>query len=232
MAVGLVLTRAAAPKLLPEEHPQLVVTLVSESSESMSAELSESVPTESPHPDTELVSPVERQEDATSEAFFLTGILPTLDLPSDNPQSVDLGDKPEPPANGQIHAPETNEVALGVNTDNAAFIQTTSLEESPDEISGLGIGIGDSETSYGSNPKPIYPKSARKKGQEGLVIVTVAVDTNGFPEFVKLKQSSGYRILDEAATNTAYHWLFVPAKRNYRAVASTVDVPIRFTLVR
>ena len=41
-----------------------------------------------------------------------------------------------------------------------------------------------------------YPEFARRKGMEGKVLVYFFVDKNGFVEQIQLKQSSGYRELD------------------------------------
>jgi protein TonB len=84
--------------------------------------------------------------------------------------------------------------------------------------------------NYGYNPKPKYPSVARSRGWVGKVILRVQVSADGEAQQVSVAQSSGHDILDDAAVAAVEGWRFVPAKRGDTAVASTVNVPINFTL--
>jgi protein TonB len=86
------------------------------------------------------------------------------------------------------------------------------------------------DAAYLSNPRPAYPPLAQKRGWEGVVTLFVAVDENGQPQEVKVKETSGYPVLDRCAVEAVQRWRFVPAKRGGRAVAANVEVPIRFGL--
>lgn len=86
------------------------------------------------------------------------------------------------------------------------------------------------DAAYLHNPKPPYPPLARRRGQEGLVVLQVAVNAAGLAEQVSIQRSSGFEILDDAARSTVAHWRFTPARRGDQAVAATVFVPIRFKL--
>lgn len=81
-----------------------------------------------------------------------------------------------------------------------------------------------------NNPKPSYPPAALRQGIEGRVLVRVLVDANGQPAAVELAESSGSRLLDDAALETLRRWRFQPARRNGVAVAQEVRVPINFKL--
>ncbi len=83
---------------------------------------------------------------------------------------------------------------------------------------------------YLKNPSPIYPESARRLGQEGLVVLMVSVSREGYPDSVGIKQSSGYVLLDEAAVKSVKRWKFQPAKIGTLPIESKVEVPIRFQL--
>ena len=84
--------------------------------------------------------------------------------------------------------------------------------------------------SYRSNPKPDYPEEARRQHQEGVVLLSVEVGTDGRPSSVSLKNSSGFPLLDQAAIQAVKRWTFEPARSGPLAVASRVDVPVRFNL--
>ena len=80
------------------------------------------------------------------------------------------------------------------------------------------------------NPIPRYPEVARRRGQEGTVVLAVEVDKNGMPTRVDIKMSSGFQLLDISATETVMKWRFSPAHLGGISVASTIELPIRFQL--
>lgn len=80
------------------------------------------------------------------------------------------------------------------------------------------------------NPKPVYPTSARRRGMQGVVLLSVEVNIKGYVENIDILRSSGFRILDVAALNSVKKWKFIPAHQGSRVVASIVQVPIRFVL--
>lgn len=83
---------------------------------------------------------------------------------------------------------------------------------------------------YRSNPKPDYPDEARRRHQEGVVLLSVEVSAQGDPVSVSLKRSSGHDLLDQAAIRAVKGWTFEPARAGAFPVASRVDVPVRFVL--
>ncbi len=80
------------------------------------------------------------------------------------------------------------------------------------------------------NPAPPYPLTARRLGQEGVVMLTVRIDADGRPLEVEVEQSSGFPLLDDSALTTVRRWRFRSARMGGVPVASTVEVPIRFVL--
>lgn len=86
------------------------------------------------------------------------------------------------------------------------------------------------DADYLANPKPAYPPSSRRLGEEGKVLLRVHVGPDGAPLAVELKQSSGFDRLDTAARAAVERWRFVPAKRGQDAIDSWVTVPIVFSL--
>ena len=80
------------------------------------------------------------------------------------------------------------------------------------------------------NVPPPYPDEAKQHKQEGLVILSARVDASGRPVEVKIKQSSGYFLLDQAALKAVKRWKFKPARAGGMAVESKTEVPVRFRL--
>jgi periplasmic protein TonB len=80
------------------------------------------------------------------------------------------------------------------------------------------------------NPKPPYPLAARRRNQEGRVLLTVLVRADGSCGEARLKRTSGFELLDGSALKTVRQWRFVPARRGTDTVDSWVDVPVVFRL--
>ncbi len=81
---------------------------------------------------------------------------------------------------------------------------------------------------YDSNPLPIYPEVARRRGQQGTVKIEVLVLENGRVGESKTVVSSGHQILDQAAQKAVRFWRFKPATSFGKPIESRVIVPIGF----
>lgn len=86
------------------------------------------------------------------------------------------------------------------------------------------------KANYAHNPKPQYPAIAKSRGWQGKVLLRVKVSAEGLSESVAIEQSSGHDMLDQSAMEAVKKWRFIPAKRGDTPVASSVIVPIVFTL--
>ena len=80
------------------------------------------------------------------------------------------------------------------------------------------------------NPTPEYPRLARRKGMEGVVLVRAHVSPTGSVLAVSVSRSSGHRSLDEAAVSCVRRWTFDPALDRGEPVEGLVEFPIRFRL--
>lgn len=91
-------------------------------------------------------------------------------------------------------------------------------------------GILFAQPRYAENPKPLYPKEAKRKGYQGEVLLRVEVLSNGTVGEIEVKRSSGYEILDRSALTAVKEWKFVPAKRGETTIPVWVHIPIAFQL--
>ncbi|GGB32444.1 hypothetical protein GCM10011502_01820 [Oceanisphaera marina] len=100
--------------------------------------------------------------------------------------------------------------------------QTAAKDSSPKRI----------ETpSFKTRPAPIaYPAQARRRGQEGTVIIEVWLDENGKQTKRILASSSGVSALDKTALKAIAKWRFSAYVENGRSIAHRVHIPIRFKL--
>lgn len=83
---------------------------------------------------------------------------------------------------------------------------------------------------YYRNPKPPYPRIARRQGYEGIVVLKVEILSNGRVGQIRVKKSSGHRMLDRSALKTVKQWKFIPAKRGEDPIQMWAEIPIRFEL--
>jgi protein TonB len=81
------------------------------------------------------------------------------------------------------------------------------------------------------SPSPRYPVEAMRRGEEGTVVLQVAVDPEGRPVSIDVSRRSGSRELDRAAVEAVSRWRFAPARDPTGvAVAGELSVPIDFKL--
>jgi periplasmic protein TonB len=137
------------------------------------------------------------------------------------------------------HPPGPRPAELAANTLIPVDIFPATSETVPnagtvEAVSGAGPPATGEPTSiaagYLFNPKPIYPKEARRRKQQGTVLLEVQVSEEGFPAWVGLKRGSGFATLDEAAIQAVRHWKFSPARLGPARLASRIEVPVEFRL--
>ncbi|MBZ6379144.1 MULTISPECIES: energy transducer TonB [Pacificimonas] len=79
--------------------------------------------------------------------------------------------------------------------------------------------------------QPEYPYGAKRRGEEGTVVVEVRIGPDGRVRDASVAESSGSRRLDQAAVEQAERrWRFVPATRGDEAVESVMRISVVFDL--
>jgi TonB family protein len=86
---------------------------------------------------------------------------------------------------------------------------------------------GDLAELWRSAPFPSYPLEARRLGEEGMVRLVVGIGAMGDVIKVDVSQTSGYKLLDEAAIQAVRRW-----KAHPRYAGKTVSFPVNFTIQR
>ena len=82
-----------------------------------------------------------------------------------------------------------------------------------------------------STPKPIqYPRWAIRQGWQGRLEIALEILKDGSVGRTKVMKSTGYRLLDEAATKAVRTWRFSPATREGKFVLTCIELPITFQL--
>ena len=101
-----------------------------------------------------------------------------------------------------------------------------------DFTTAVGSPMAKAKPDYLKNPEPEYPLVARRRGQEGSVVLSVTVSGVGRAVEILIKQSSGHELLDQAAVKAVRAWEFEPARIGAVGVESKIEVPVRFKLNR
>ena len=83
---------------------------------------------------------------------------------------------------------------------------------------------------YRINPPPKYPRLARRRGMEGVVLLEVLVDVLGRVKELRIFNSSSHSILDRAALKAVRRWKFKSGTVAGASKEMWVKVPVRFQL--
>lgn len=140
-------------------------------------------------------------------------------LPVPTPLPVPEPRASQEPQSIEIPEPETQPVA------EESVVH--SVEQDASLIEEKGVI---SEAHASSTIHPVYPRISRKRGEEGVVKLSIQVLASGRAGNVKVIQSSGHRRLDEAACKAARNADFSPARQFGRDVDSTLELPFTFRL--
>ena len=103
----------------------------------------------------------------------------------------------------------------------------------PAAPSGGGTGA-DPAMDYDSPPRPIkitrpqYPQEAFARKVEGTVLVEILIDSQG--RVVRARVLQSIPLLDAAALQTVYQWVFQPAVKHGRPVATIAQAPVAFRI--
>jgi TonB family protein len=161
----------------------------------------------------------------------------------DKPISSERKKNPTAPAISEVNAaPPPIEIAQ-----RATKTEEPSVDESPAEspatqndstqnINVLGNNTRDTaplvKTPLFKSPPtpPPYPVMARRRGQEGVVLLEIWLDEQGKQTQLAIKTSSGNQSLDASAMTSVKQWSFQPHSIDGLSVASRVHIPIRFQL--
>jgi protein TonB len=101
-------------------------------------------------------------------------------------------------------------------------------------IGGTGTGPIVPVLDYDQGPRllrqarPEYPHDAFTKKIEGVVVVEILIDDTGRVARMRIVQS--VPLLDAAALDAVRQWIFLPAVRHGRPVATIAVAPVRFTI--
>ncbi len=146
---------------------------------------------------------------------------PVAPAPTPPPQPT----PPQPPPPQPTPPQPTPQAAPAAETRPATAASTATPNQG-----GGSQGRIDAHPSLARPIRPVYPIGARRRGEEGSVILDVTVGPSGRADSVTLVTSSGFPDLDRAAQRAAEQARFKPGKRDGKAVSSTARLTLVFRL--
>lgn len=142
------------------------------------------------------------------------------------------GSLPRPPTLPQVPIPTEDEF---IPEDETIEITRFDLYEDIPLFDGVGGGGGASAYSGVGRPRPIrevipeYPNSERREGFEGVIVLEILVNAEGYVDSVKvLDNTTRSKRLEQSAMEAALKSQYVPAKRDGRNVPIWIQRPYRF----
>jgi protein TonB len=87
-----------------------------------------------------------------------------------------------------------------------------------------------SDAAHLNNPAPTYPSMSRRLGEQGRVVLDVYILANGRVGELRIKQSSSFKRLDDAAMQAVKKWQYVPARRGNETIPFWYIQPLSFSL--
>ncbi len=97
-----------------------------------------------------------------------------------------------------------------------------------DGVSRVGGGITNPVALY--RPDPEYSEEARKARWQGTVLLELVVDEKGYPRQIRVRQSLGLG-LDEEAIKAVEKWRFTPGMKDGKPVAVLASIAVGFHLL-
>ena len=167
---------------------------------------------------------------ASGLAIKLTKYVPpvlhakVIDTPQPQPKQVTP--PPSPPMQKTIPTEQTPEPVIQIAPDpNAQSIQVQPQQQPVQASDSSASGMTSTHTT------PPYPPVARRLGQQGTVILSIAVAPDGTVSAAQVAKSSGVPELDQTAIAwVKAHWRYKPATQGGVAVPSTTQAAVKFDL--
>jgi protein TonB len=137
---------------------------------------------------------------------------------------------PTPAEAAPVGTPTPQAPAPALTAPVTAPVATYAPAAPPAPPAPQRVELPSSNADYLQNPKPQYPSISKRLGEQGQVVHSVLIGTDGLPVSAHLIKSSGYDRLDQAAHTAVMRWRYVPGKRNGIPTTMSFNVPINWVL--
>jgi len=146
----------------------------------------------------------------------------------------------EPPPRKRSSEPSPPMVSLDSSLSGIDFglpgFSASDLNDLQDQLLGDTRDVVMTDDSVDSPPRPTYqaplqyPKTARSKGVEGYVVLSLLISATGEIEKVQVLEASPSGVFEDAALQGVRNWRFEPAQYQGRNVKVWARQRVRFDL--
>ena len=158
----------------------------------------------------------------------------TLTPPIEVPKEAPLEPENRPPETEQAGSPNGSDFGMAEGMEEG--VEGGVVGGVPGGVLGGVIGgTGDGPVlDYDQPPRlikqtrPQYPQEAFVKKIEGTVVVEILIDASG--RVIRARVIQSVPALDGAALQTVYQWVFAPAMKHGRPVATVAHAPVGFRI--
>ena len=119
-------------------------------------------------------------------------------------------------------------LALGSPQDQSTPPTPAQPQSQPELPRRVRVSSGVSAGLLVKKVNPVYPKAARKKHLQGVVIMSATIDKDG--DIANLVVVSGDPTLAKAATDAVQQWKYRPYLLQGRPVEVETQIQVNFTL--
>lgn len=159
--------------------------------------------------------------------------LPEPPPPLADPEPLPLPEQPPLPPRKLpvvLTPPRTPTPTVAETTAPAETNPLPVVESAASKGAGGAAGRIDGYPSLERPIRPVYPLGARRRSEEGTVVLDVVVAPDGRAASVTLVSSSGFSELDRAAQRATAQARFKPGTRDGRAVEASARLTLIFRL--
>jgi periplasmic protein TonB len=125
-----------------------------------------------------------------------------------------------PPSERAVKTPEPEPIP----------VEEPVVEEKPVEPLPEAVIPPNTDAHELNNPAPAYPAMSKKLKEEGIVLLKILVTKEGRVAEVSIKNSSGFKRLDDVAIKTIKRWKFNPATQAGVAIDYWYEIDFEFNL--
>lgn len=175
---------------------------------------------------------------ARSEPKPLEVVVPTIqgaivmaapeEPPPPPPEPPPPEPKPVPKPKPLPKAPPSERAVKAPEPPPPPPVEVPAEPQKPAEPQPAPVVPPNADASELNNPAPAYPSLSKRLGEKGTVLLEILVKADGTVGEVRIKESSGFKRLDDAAIKAIKRWRFVPASRAGIAIDYWYEIPFEF----
>lgn len=153
---------------------------------------------------------------------------PEPQKPQPKPKKPPL--KPQPKPTEKTPPPVAKAAAAAPTPAPSKTVNQTTAASSPAKTAEPATQLPSADAAGLNNKAPVYPMLSRKRKEQGTVWLLLLVSKEGLVTQLKLKKTSGFDRLDQAALQAVKKWKFQPARKQGQAIDYWYELPLKFSL--